>query len=392
VTYEDTQNVLTQAASDLDLDAYYCLNQTSGGERLVSNLGWSDEAPAELLPMRQPHRNTLGTLLWGVSAASALCCAGVPTAVQADTSADAVTSDMPQTLQEVTVTAERLELLGTASSASEGVVADEEIQLAPAYRPGQQLETVPGLIVTLHSGEGKANQFLLRGYNLDHGTDLETYVDDMPVNQPTHAHGQGYTDLNFVIPELSDAISYTKGPYYANVGDFGAVGSVRMSYRDTIADQVSATVGTLDYQRYLAAGSESLGDGHLLAAAEFQHYDGPFQTPDDARKENLVLRYSQGDQQNGYSITSCGPTRPTSRFAPSPRMWSPIASAPSIPPTAAMRSARASQSIITRVWEQDNSRRARSSSTINCIYSTTSRTICSIPSTAIRKTSSRIAA
>jgi len=253
--------------------------------------------------MRQPHRNTLGTLLWGVSAASALCCAGVPTAVQADTSADAVTSDMPQTLQEVTVTAERLELLGTASSASEGVVADEEIQLAPAYRPGQQLETVPGLIVTLHSGEGKANQFLLRGYNLDHGTDLETYVDDMPVNQPTHAHGQGYTDLNFVIPELSDAISYTKGPYYANVGDFGAVGSVRMSYRDTIADRVSATVGTLDYQRYLAAGSESLGDGHLLAAAEFQHYDGPFQTPDDARKENLVLRYSQGDQQNGYSVT-----------------------------------------------------------------------------------------
>jgi hypothetical protein len=206
-------------------------------------------------------------------------------------------------LEEVVITAERLELLGTASTASEGVVADQELQLAPQYRPGQLLETVPGLIVTLHSGEGKANQYLMRGYNLDHGTDLETYVDDMPINQPTHAHGQGYTDLNFMIPELADGISYTKGPYYANVGDFGAVGSVRVSYRDTIPDQVAATVGTLDYQRVFAAGSESLGDGQVLAAAEVQHYDGPFVTPDDARKENLVLRYSEGDAQNGYSVT-----------------------------------------------------------------------------------------
>ncbi len=98
-------------------------------------------------------------------------------------------------LDEITVTGRRIDLIGKVSSASEGVVADEEIQLAPAYRPGQLLETVPGLIVTLHSGEGKANQYLLRGYNLDHGTDLATFVDDMPVNQPTHAHGQGYTDL-----------------------------------------------------------------------------------------------------------------------------------------------------------------------------------------------------
>ena len=207
-------------------------------------------------------------------------------------------------LQEVTVTARRIELIGQASTASEGVVADQEIQLSPTYRPGQLLETVPGLIVTLHSGEGKANQFLLRGYNLDHGTDLETYVDGMPINQPTHAHGQGYTDLNFMIPELADVISYTKGPNHASVGDFGAVGSVHVSYRDTIADQVSATLGTLDFQRVLTAGSTSLGGGNLLAAAEVQHYDGPFDTPDDARKENFVLRYSQGDDHNGYSATA----------------------------------------------------------------------------------------
>ncbi|HSZ08634.1 MAG TPA: TonB-dependent receptor [Steroidobacteraceae bacterium] len=207
-------------------------------------------------------------------------------------------------LPEITVTAERIDLIDKASTASEGVVADQEIQLLPAYRPGQLLETVPGLIVTLHSGEGKANQYLLRGYNLDHGTDLATNVDDMPVNQPTHAHGQGYTDLNFMIPELADGITYTKGPYYANIGDFGAVGSVHVSYRDTIEDQVSATVGTLNFQRIFAAGSTALADGHLLGALELQHYDGPFVTPDDARKENFVLRYSHGDEQEGYAATA----------------------------------------------------------------------------------------
>jgi outer membrane receptor protein involved in Fe transport len=206
-------------------------------------------------------------------------------------------------LSEITITAKRLELLGTAQTASEGVVTDEELQLTPAYRPGQLLETVPGLVVTLHSGEGKAGQYLLRGYNLDHGTDLETYVDGMPINQPTHAHGQGYIDMNFMIPELANGLTYTKGPYYANVGDFGAVGSVRISYRDTIEDQVSATVGTYGFQRILAAGTQALGNGNLLVAAEVQHYGSPFDTPDDARKENFVLRYSEGDDRNGYSLT-----------------------------------------------------------------------------------------
>jgi hypothetical protein len=124
-------------------------------------------------------------------------------------------SDPATQLLGVTVTAQRLDLLGTAQTASDGVVSREELQLAPAYRPGQLLETVPGLIVTLHSGEGKANQYLMRGYNLDHGTDLATFIDGVPVNQPTHAHGQGYTDLNILIPELLGGLSYTKGTYHA---------------------------------------------------------------------------------------------------------------------------------------------------------------------------------
>jgi outer membrane receptor protein involved in Fe transport len=238
--------------------------------------------------------------------ASTLMMCATSAAVEAETltGIDSSVANAYGPLEQVTVTAARLSLLGTASTASEGVVADREIQLAPTYRPGQLLETVPGLIVTLHSGEGKANQFLLRGYNLDHGTDLETYVDGMPINQPTHAHGQGYTDLNFMIPELADKITYTKGPYYADVGDFGAVGSVHVSYRDTMADQVAATVGTLGFQRILGAGSEALGNGNLLAALELQHYDGPFVIPDDARKENSVLRYSHGDDHDGYSVTA----------------------------------------------------------------------------------------
>jgi outer membrane receptor protein involved in Fe transport len=207
-------------------------------------------------------------------------------------------------LAEITVTAQRIDLIGKADTASEGVVADQEIQLLPFYRPGQLLETVPGLIVTLHSGEGKANQFLLRGYNLDHGTDLETYVDGIPINQPTHAHGQGYTDLNFMIPELADGITYTKGPYYPYIGDFGAIGSVHVNYRDTIDDQLSVTGGMYDFQRILTAGSTALASGNLLAAMEVQHYDGPFARPDDARKENVVLRYSGGDAHNGYSATA----------------------------------------------------------------------------------------
>jgi outer membrane receptor protein involved in Fe transport len=166
------------------------------------------------------------------------------------------------------------------------------------------LETIPGLQVTSHSGEGKANQYLLRGYNLDHGTDLATFVDGMPVNETTHAHGQGYTDLNFLIPELATNIKYTKGTYYADEGDFSSVGSVHINYLDRIADQVSLTGGTLGYRRLFAGGSTGIADGSLLGALELQHYDGPWVLPDDFRKINAVLRYSRGDEVDGFTLTA----------------------------------------------------------------------------------------
>ena len=127
------------------------------------------------------------------------------------------------------------------------MVVNDELALAPAYRPGQLLETVPGLDVTAHSGEGKANQYLLRGYNLDHGADLRISVEGMPVNEPTHAHGQGYADLNFLLPTLAANIHFAKGTYYAPEGDFSSVGAVHISYLNAAAPAMTASVGTLGY-------------------------------------------------------------------------------------------------------------------------------------------------
>lgn len=206
-------------------------------------------------------------------------------------------------LEVVTVTANRLKLMGTAVSASQGVVSMTEITLLPAYRPAQLVETVPGLAATVHSGEGKASQYLMRGYNLDHGTDFAFFVDDMPINEPTHAHGQGYSDLNFLIPELVSGMGYTKGTYYADEGDFAAVGSAHISYDNTVADQVKLSAGDQGFRRLFTAGSVLLGDGNLLAGLDLQHYDGPWVSPDDQRKASAVLRYSQGDKAEGLSIT-----------------------------------------------------------------------------------------
>jgi outer membrane receptor protein involved in Fe transport len=262
------------------------------------------ETPGARWPVLRPASLAAISMVWALApvgelgrahaAAGAAASAGAP---------DSSVQDADQVVQEVVVRAERLGLIGTATTSSQGVVVDEELALTPAYRPGQLLETVPGLVVTSHSGEGKANQYLLRGFNLDHGTDLATFVDGMPVNSPTHAHGQGYTDLNFIIPELTTDLRFTKGPYFATEGDFASVGSVRLGYLDAIPDQLMLAAGTLGFQRLLGGGSIPLGDASLLGALELQHYDGPWVNPDDQRKVNAVLRYSAGDKAEGYSLT-----------------------------------------------------------------------------------------
>jgi hypothetical protein len=208
-------------------------------------------------------------------------------------------------LDEVLVLGRQDSLLGLAESASQGVVGREQLSRRPVLRPGELEETVPGVIVTQHSGSGKANQFFLRGFNLDHGTDFATYVGGVPINLPTHGHGQGYTDLNFVIPELVETIRYRKGPYYADAGDFSSAGEVRIDYARSL-DQAVARVegGSFGYLRGVLANSTPAFGGDFLYAVELLHDDGPWSHPDDFQKLNAVLRQSGGDRRNGWSLTA----------------------------------------------------------------------------------------
>ncbi|MBC7415940.1 MAG: TonB-dependent receptor [Herminiimonas sp.] len=211
-------------------------------------------------------------------------------------------TDVP--MQEVVVQGSRNSQLGIASAASAGVVTQRQLEARTVYRPGELLEATPGLIVSQHSGEGKANQFYLRGLNLDHGTDLRTTIDGMLVNQRTHSHGQGWTDVNFLIPELANRLEYRKGPYYAEQGDFASAGAVSVVYANRLpAGIASIGLGQNGYVRTLLADSPALGNGNLLYAIELFHNDGPFVHGDDYRKVNGVLRYAEGNDANGFNLS-----------------------------------------------------------------------------------------
>jgi outer membrane receptor protein involved in Fe transport len=207
-------------------------------------------------------------------------------------------------LNTVVVEGSRASQLGVAGSASAGVVTQKQLEARTVYRPGELLEVTPGLIVSQHSGEGKANQFYLRGINLDHGTDLRTTVDGMLVNQRTHAHGQGWTDVNFMIPELASYLEYAKGPYSAEQGDFASAGAVAVNYANTVAQGIASVgIGENGYARTLLADSPALGNGNLLYALELFKNDGPFVNKDKYRKLNGVLRYSEGTEANGFNVS-----------------------------------------------------------------------------------------
>jgi len=199
------------------------------------------------------------------------------------------------------------DLIGIADSATSGVVTSREIERRPFQRAGEVLETVPGVIVSQHSGEGKANQYYLRGFNLDHGTDVAVTVAGVPVNMPTHGHGQGYADANFLIPELVSAVQFKKGPYFADKGDFASAGAVNVNYL-SLLDQPLAVVqgGSAGFRRALFAASPRVGGGFVLFALEAGENDGPWVRPDDFRKFNGVLRYTRGGQRGGFSVTAMG--------------------------------------------------------------------------------------
>ena len=196
-------------------------------------------------------------------------------------------------------------LIGIAESATQGTVGATEIQDRPILRSGEVLETVPGVMVTQHAGGGKANQYFLRGFNLDHGTDFAIFIDDMPLNLPSHAHGEGYSDMNTVIPEFVKRVDFEKGPYYANVGNFSSAANAHVEFFKTLPENFfKVEGGTHTYGRAVFGASQKLGSGNLLYGGEEYYYDGPWVHPDAYNKINGLLTYSQGDDAAGFSITA----------------------------------------------------------------------------------------
>ncbi len=225
----------------------------------------------------------------------------LPAHADADAAADAATP-----LAAVEVQGHYDNSVGTSDAASQGTVLGRLLEDIALLRPGEALETIPGLVVTQHSGEGKANQYFLRGYNLDHGTDFAVSVDGVPVNMPTNGHGQGYSDINFLIPELIARIDYRKGPYFARNGDFAAAGSADIYYRDSLPRPLlDLSVGEDGYRRALAAASFGGDSGpRALFAIEAMHDDGPWRLPEGMSKLNGLARVSGGDAQQGWSLAA----------------------------------------------------------------------------------------
>ncbi len=199
------------------------------------------------------------------------------------------------------------DLVGIAGSATQGTVGAAEIGDRPILRSGEVLETIPGVIITQHAGGGKANQYFLRGFNLDHGTDIAISLDGMPLNLPSHAHGEGYSDMNIVIPELVERTDFQKGPYYANVGNYGSAGSANVVFYKALPENFFQVEGGMyGYGRAVFGVSQKLGSGNLLFGGEAYYDDGPWTHPDGYAKFNGLLTWSQGDDAKGFSITARG--------------------------------------------------------------------------------------
>ena len=198
-------------------------------------------------------------------------------------------------------------LVGIADSASQGTVGAKEIDARPILRSGEVLETIPGLIITQHAGGGKANQYFLRGFNLDHGTDFAVYLDGMPLNLPSHAHGEGYSDMNTVIPEFVQRLNYEKGPYYPETGNYSSAGSANLEFVKTLPQNFFLVEGGMyGYARAVFGISQKLGSGNLLYGGEAYYDNGPWAHPDAYAKFNGLVTYSRGDSTNGLSITARG--------------------------------------------------------------------------------------
>ena len=185
---------------------------------------------------------------------------------------------------EISVIAER-----PVAASSQQFIPDKEILLQPQGRPAQVLRLIPGFLAVEHSGgAGKADQYFLRGFDADHGTDVAFFTDGMPINLRTHAHGQGYTDLNFIIPETIEGLDVSKGAYLPEHGDFATAGAVNFKTRQVVQEGVvQATGGQFDTQRYLLMFSPTKDKVRTLFAAEGYYTNGPFENGNRYFRTNL---------------------------------------------------------------------------------------------------------
>lgn len=214
------------------------------------------------------------------------------------------TQNSNRPIEELLILGSDFNLRGTPETATEGLVFEQQLALRPISRTAELLEFVPGMIATQHSGEGKANQYFVRGFNLDHGTDFAIKVDRMPVNMPSHGHGQGYADINFVIPELVSTMRYRKGPYYASGGDFATAGAAEFVYADSLDQgQINLTMGEHRYQRLFAGQSFDAGQGKLTVAGAVTGYDGPWELDQDLNKRKGFIKYFEQGDDYAFALT-----------------------------------------------------------------------------------------
>jgi outer membrane receptor protein involved in Fe transport len=229
-------------------------------------------------------------------------------AQQAQGDAAAAATQAQDGVEEIVVFGRNLELVGTAEAATEGSVGGADLLVRPMLRVAELLEAVPGMVAVQHSGSGKANQYFLRGFNLDHGTDFTTYVDGMPLNLRSHGHGQGYLDVNGLLPETVERIDYRKGPYRADSGDFAMAGA---SYITTIdrfeAPLVALETGEGGWFRLAAGGSRDLDNGATLTGLiERKHYDGPWELDEGLEHTAMWGKYRRPTEFGTLAVTVSG--------------------------------------------------------------------------------------
>lgn len=200
----------------------------------------------------------------------------------------AQTTQSTTPLPELTVTERR-----PTTAASSETIRARDYELRPHSTTQEILNNLPGLLASQHAGGGKAMQYFLRGFDNDHGTDIALFVDGVPVNMISHAHGQGYADLNFLIPEVVERVELYKGPYFAQWGDLANSGAVNFVTKERAAENsLQALGGFFNTMRYTGLLSPKLGPVQTVLASEVYFTDGPFKTPNNYARYNVFGKFT----------------------------------------------------------------------------------------------------